>query len=123
MKRQGGRPCGTLLGEVFLAHRIIWKMVYGENPDTIDHINGDPSDNRLSNLRNVTQAENNKNKAMFRKNKSGHPGVVQVDYGMWKVQIGTKYIGCYADLETAIAARAEAEEAANYHENHGRART
>jgi len=41
-------------------HRLIWKLVHGEDPDTIDHINSLRSDNRLCNLRNCTAAENNR---------------------------------------------------------------
>ena len=32
--------------KIYAAHRLIWKMVYGVEPDTVDHINGDKSDNR-----------------------------------------------------------------------------
>lgn len=123
LKRKDGYPFGTLLGQSLLAHRVIWKMVHGEDPETIDHINGIPSDNRIENLRSVSQAENNKNKALFKANKSGHAGIVQAQYGMWKVQVGTKYIGCFRDLQAAVDARNLALEGAGYHQNHGRART
>lgn len=45
----------------FPAHRIIWKMETGEDPDTIDHINGKRADNRMENMRNVTHKENLQN--------------------------------------------------------------
>lgn len=43
----------------YMAHRVIWKMLTGEDPDTIDHINFDRLDNRICNLRDGTQAQNN----------------------------------------------------------------
>ena len=49
-------------GRKYLAHRLAWFFVHGETPDTIDHINGEKSDNRIANLRNVTQAQNLLNK-------------------------------------------------------------
>jgi len=43
----------------FLAHRLAWLMHYGKFPDfTIDHINHNPGDNRISNLRDVPLVEN-----------------------------------------------------------------
>lgn len=54
---------GTIFGVNYQAHRVIWKMMTGEDPDTIDHINGDTSDNRFENLRSCTVAENSRNYA------------------------------------------------------------
>jgi hypothetical protein len=46
----------------YLVHRICWKMHYGEEPlGQIDHINMDKTDNRIINLRVVTNAENHTN--------------------------------------------------------------
>jgi hypothetical protein len=42
---------GEIEGIKYLAHRIIWKMIYGNDPNTIDHINGESTDNTLINLR------------------------------------------------------------------------
>lgn len=62
---------------LYKAHRLAWLHAYGEWPrGVIDHINHDCSDNRLENLRDVTQAQNSGNilgpKAG---NKSGFLGV------------------------------------------------
>lgn len=67
--RQMGRPIGTpdsegylrvgIDGKSYLLHRLAWLYVYGEWPTgIIDHINRVPSDNRIENLRDVSQHEN-----------------------------------------------------------------
>ena len=46
-------------GFLFQNHRLIWKMVNGKDPDqVIDHIDNNPLNNNISNLRDVTQREN-----------------------------------------------------------------
>lgn len=46
-------------GKVYLAHRIIWVLIHGSAPQyDIDHIDGDPSNNRLDNLRDVSRSAN-----------------------------------------------------------------
>jgi len=42
----------------FFAHRLIYFIATGEEPDYIDHINGDRSDNRIENLRAATNSQN-----------------------------------------------------------------
>jgi hypothetical protein len=44
------------------AHRLVWKMVYEEEPGEIDHANGVRHDNRMANLRPVTRSQNNMNR-------------------------------------------------------------
>lgn len=110
---------GSLLGRPVLAHRVIWKMITNQDPDTIDHINGDPSDNRLCNLRSVSISENAKNKRMPRNNSSGRVGVAKFR-DKWRAQIGDKYLGVFTTRDEAVRAREKANRALGYHENHGR---
>ena len=54
-------------GERFYNSRIIWKMVNGKDPDqVIDHIDNNPSNNSIANLRDVTQSENLFNRRDFK---------------------------------------------------------
>ena len=64
-------------GRLYYAHRIVWKMHYGEEPPKyIDHVDGDPSNNRPDNLREATQSQNQVNaKKNMRSNTSGLRGV------------------------------------------------
>jgi hypothetical protein len=56
-------------GERWMYHRVCWMLYHGEWPKyTIDHKNLDKSDNRLLNLRDITQGENNRNKARYKTN-------------------------------------------------------
>jgi hypothetical protein len=56
--------------------RICWLCKNKSWPkNTIDHINGDSLDNRIENLRDVTQGVNNLNKRLYKNNLSGYRGV------------------------------------------------
>lgn len=107
-----------------LAHRLAWYIHTGEIPVEIDHINGNRSDNRIVNLRPSNDAENAKNKAIAKNNKSGYPGVCY-NQGKWEVRKGHNgkliYIGSFTNKDDAIAACKKAERKYGYHKNHGRA--
>ena len=55
------------------AHRLIWMLHYGYTPIMLDHINGNKTDNRIENLREVTNRENAQNRQIHREGKP--PGV------------------------------------------------
>ena len=61
-------------------HRFVWVLINGCWPQlTVDHINGNPKDNRIDNLREVSQSENLLNTLLpWRPNKdTGVVGVLE----------------------------------------------
>jgi hypothetical protein len=111
-------------GKSYLAHRIIWKLLHGYDPDEIDHINGNGLDNKLSNIREVDRKENCKNQKRKTTNKSGVCGVIyREDQKKWTASIRVddkqKHIGSYIDFNEAVLARLNAEKIYGYHERHG----
>lgn len=101
----GYKGC-NLMGKFYYMHRLAWFLVHGEWPDVIDHINGNPLDNRISNLRNVTQAVNMSNAAKRFDNKSGFSGISWDKLAdKWRVQLRGKYVGIYETIDMAKDAR------------------
>lgn len=103
-------------GKLFQAHRLAWLLIHGEPiPAEIDHINGDPSDNRISNLRAADSVTNKANARRRSDNTTGVKGVsICRQTGMYRVVIthnGKHYrLPRFATLEEAMAARREAAE-------------
>jgi hypothetical protein len=76
----------TLQGKVYKAHRLVWLYVFGAIPleRFIDHMDGNPSNNRLINLREATRSENLMNQNISTKNTSGFKGVhLDKKSGLW----------------------------------------
>lgn len=97
-----------------LAHRLAWAISYGEWPGAdIDHENLNKADNRLTNLRIATRAQNCANRRKYNNNTSGFKGVsLDRSCNKWRSHI-TKdgryhHLGLFDDRETAHAAYVEA---------------
>lgn len=125
-RHQLGYLRAELGGHLWQAHRVVFALHHGRWPDgDVDHINGDPSDNRPANLRDVPHAINMRNMRLRRNNRSGHPGVrFDESTNKWIADIRGEgkrhHLGVFDSIEPAIAARNAAEKAFLYHENHGR---
>ena len=134
-KRWAGKPAftadhngylaGNIAGKVVAAHRVIWRLMTGDIPDVVDHINGNRSDNRWVNLRNGTQADNASNLPKRKNNSTGVTGVFWVaEARRWRCRV-TKdrkphnlgYFGC---LGHAIKAHRDALTEMGFAEEHGR---
>lgn len=87
----------------FLAHRIIWLYVYGNWPSVaIDHINGDPLDNRLCNLREASTQQNCMNQKRHKNSTTKYVGVTFHKISQrWRARMGQTHIGWFASEEAA----------------------
>ena len=115
-----GRRAGTTIGSKgyrtitikkrrYYEHRIAWYMMTGNDPTglEIDHINGDKSDNRFSNLRMATCQQNKVNCGLSVNNTSGYKGVTK-NRKAWIASIMKDrqyvYIGSFETPEEAAKA-------------------
>lgn len=98
-------------GERFFAHRLAWFYVYKTWPvNQIDHINVDNSDNRIANLREATQSQNQANKPL--NSKISGTGLKGVSYHkkqkrfFSRIRVNRKliHLGCFDNAEDAHAA-------------------
>jgi hypothetical protein len=76
-------------GVRYRAHRIIYKIVTGEEPlTTIDHKDGNPDNNALANLRSADMSQQMFNTSMHKDNSCGHKGVHRCsDREKWMAEI------------------------------------
>mgnify|MGYP000058039159 CR=1 FL=1 len=116
-------------GISYWAHRLAWLYYYKEWPKgeayQIDHINGNKADNRICNLRLVTNKKNTRNHGLYKHNISGTSGVCfNMQQGKWQAYIRTnekcekkykqKHLGYFLNYEEAVAARKQAEKEYGY---------
>lgn len=93
--------------KIYKAHRLAWLYVYGSFPNKcIDHINGNRSDNKISNLREANHSQNGMNKKMQSNNTSGVRGVYwNRNVKKWHAEVRLKgkriYLGLFDSLELA----------------------
>jgi hypothetical protein len=100
-------------GKGYLIHRAIYLLHYGVLPEILDHINGNVLDNRIENLREATNQQNQFNAKLRSDNTSGVKGVSwnKSKKKWWvRVRIGNTrtHIGYFDDLELADLVAIEA---------------
>lgn len=94
----------------YRAHHLAWMYSCGRLPVVgLDHINGQTTDNRISNLREATQKQNCRNRNMNKNNTSGFKGVSwHKRLAKWKagLRINRKdiHLGYYATAKNAAIA-------------------
>ena len=122
-----GYKCANIGGRRVYAHRAAFACMTGNFPSNeVDHINGDPSDNRWSNLRDVTATINCRNKAApSRRAASGIQGIYRTNKpSCWvpQISVGNRSIslGATPCIGIALKRRRAAESKLGFHENHGR---
>lgn len=80
----------------YRAHRIVYLLHYCsiDSKCVIDHIDGNPFNNKIENLRSVTCSENTRNRSKNKNNSSGLFGVSRHSNNTWRssVSVGTKRI-------------------------------
>lgn len=109
-------------GRLWLAHRLAWLLMTGSPPSKqIDHVNRIKTDNRWSNLRPATHAENQRNRGLQSNNSTGYCGVYRRTLkgggerfeAYIKVAGTVRHLGCFSTADAAYAARCDA--ARQYH--------
>lgn len=119
-----------ICGLELYAHRVVFEMYYGFEPDNIDHINGNGLDNRPCNLRSVSTRINNMN---LRKRSNNSSGITGVSFDKRKSRLRSYinvkeenkktrqiFLGYFDDFFEACCARKSAERKYGFHLNHGR---
>lgn len=101
-------------GSRYVAHRLVWMYMHGKWPDCqIDHINGQRTDNRLCNLRDVSASINQQNRRAAQRNStSGFAGVRRLQ-NLWRAGIWVNgksvFLGYYRTAADAHTAYIEAK--------------
>jgi hypothetical protein len=94
-------------------HRLIFMMFYGYMPKIIDHIDKNPANNCIENLREASRSQNNQNSKKPKSNTSGYKNVDwHIRRKKWRVKLKVNkkiiYIGHFDDIELANLVAIEA---------------
>jgi len=122
-----GKIAGSFNGRYYQVHlkhkayqvsRVIFALHHGYLPKVVDHIDGNPKNNNIDNLRAATSQQNNWNRLLSKRNKTGIKNVYATKTG-YKVglEINSKemHFGYFDDLELAELVAIEARN--KYHGN------
>lgn len=122
--RKDGYRAIYFKSKAYQEHHVVWCWYYGDYPpEQLDHINHVRDDNRISNLRAVTKAENARNRTRRESRVN--------EVGVWWCRKRYKYVAeitvqgkkvfqrTYDDIETAIQERKAKAIELGFHENHG----
>jgi len=115
---------GKVDGATYSAHRVAFAIFHGYWPaETIDHINGDPADNRPENLRQVSHTDNVKNRCVSNNTFTGQIGINKCSGSKnFRVRLAGQAFGTYTNLEDAMRVRDQKLTELGFHPNHGRAK-
>lgn len=106
--RKDGYLRVTVFGKGHYVHSLVFLICKGRWPRKgacLDHRNGNPSDNRIRNLREATGSQNQFNRGKQINNTSGFKGVSRVPSGRWVARINVcKYLGIFETPQAAAAA-------------------
>jgi hypothetical protein len=90
-----------------MLHRVVWEFHNGPIPagGQIDHIDRDPLNNRIENLRLCTQSQNQINSKVPANNTTGYKGVLKTPNGKFQARLGYNgkklYLGLFSTAEEA----------------------
>lgn len=109
--RRGGYIEIALHGQRMAAHRLAWLFVHKQDPGehAIDHVNCDPSDNKICNLRLASSADNARNQRKKSGTSSKYKGVSWYKRkGKWiahiRIEGRARHLGYFSDEQAAHAA-------------------
>lgn len=105
----------TINKNIYFTHKLIFMFHNGFMPEIVDHIDGNPLNNKIENLRPATRSQNMRNAKIHKTNTSGVKNVhwSKIDK-KWIVMLryaGTKkYFGSFDDIELADLVAQEARD-------------
>jgi hypothetical protein len=104
-------------GRSYGAHRIVYLMHHGYMPESIDHIDGNPLNNRVENLRPVDCIRNGYNRRISVNNTSGVKNISKTPSGKWKIMLQSRGKVCFYALveDFDLAALVASEARDKYH--------
>lgn len=115
----------SLFGRTYLEHQLIWFICNGVWPKgQIDHINQIRDDNRIVNLRDVSKADNARNRSRNPNSKLGEHGIwfnMRTNKYVAEITLNGKkvYQKSFDDIDVAINERRIKSLELGFHTNHG----